>query len=122
METIRSNEEISQLFSNGKRFSNHYATIIISCSDEINEINSKQHGHNGRVAFIAGKKWGNAVWRNSSKRRLREICRALGGPWSSLDVIFIAKSSIMGASYSKVLNACEKTLKKGLHDCCGSEL
>ena len=90
--------------------------IFYHREDGLNNEEKVQHDHIGRVAFIAGKKWGNAVWRNSSKRRLREICRCLGGPWPSFDVIFIAKSTIMDASYSKVLNACEKTLARGLHD------
>lgn len=75
--------------------------------------NEKQHDPSGRVAFIAGKKQGNAVWRNAAKRRMREICRASGGPWQGYDVIFLAKSGIMKASYSKVLTACADAVKKG---------
>ena len=72
----------------------------------------KQHDREGRVAFIAGKKNGNAVWRNRAKRRMRALCRDLGGPWDGYDVIFLAKSSITGASYSKVLSAGDRTLDK----------
>ena len=64
----------------------------------------------GRVAFIAGKRNGNAVWRNAAKRRLRALCRDLGGPWPNFDVIFLAKKPLLKASYSKVMNACEETL------------
>lgn len=71
-----------------------------------------QHDRKGRVAFIAGKKLGNAVWRNSAKRRMRAVCHDLGGPWNGYDVIFLAKSSLTTASYSKVLSACDKTTKR----------
>lgn len=75
------------------------------------------HASHGRVAFIAGKKLGNAVWRNSAKRRLRAIVCDLGGPWSGYDVVISARSNILKASYSKVSDACEKALvKAGLHN------
>ena len=64
----------------------------------------------GRVAFIAGKRNGNAVWRNSAKRRMRAVCQELGGPWNGYDVIFLAKKSILEAPYSKVKNSCELAL------------
>ncbi len=74
--------------------------------------NEKQHDQIGRAAFVAGKKLGNAVWRNTSKRRMRALCRDLGGPWQGYDVIFLAKSNILRVSYSKVLKVCEDTLKR----------
>ena len=104
METIKSREDISDLFSRGGRLHTPYLTFIV--------LPAKQHGPGGRVAFIAGKKLGNAVWRNGAKRRMREVCRALGGPWQNYDVIFLAKSNILRTSYSKVLKACDETLKR----------
>ena len=100
---IKSSTEVSRVFTQGKRLNAHSLTLLVYESEE-------QHGHGGRVAFIAGKKLGNAVWRNSAKRRMRAICHDLGGPWRGLDVIFLAKSSLTEASYSKVLRACDKTL------------
>lgn len=105
METIKSNAEISLLFTHGKRLHTPYLTFIVV-------RNEKQHDPSGRAAFIAGKKLGNAVWRNGAKRRMRAICRELGGPWRGYDVIFLAKSNIVRASYSKVLAACDDTLKR----------
>ena len=106
MDTIKSSADISHLFAQGKRSSTPYLTLIVL-------RNEKQHDLNGRVAFIAGKKQGNAVWRNAAKRRMREVCRATGGPWKGHDVIFLAKSNIMKASYSKVLTACADAVNKG---------
>lgn len=104
METIKSREDISDLFSCGKRLHTPYLTFIV--------LPTKQHGPCGRVAFVAGKKLGNAVWRNSAKRRMRALCRELGGPWPGYDVVFLAKSGICKCSYSKVLAACDETLKR----------
>lgn len=69
-----------------------------------------QHGPGGRVAFIAGKKQGNAVWRNQAKRRMRAVCRDLGGPWTGLNVLFIANRKTTQSSYSKVLAVCENII------------
>lgn len=73
-----------------------------------------QHGQEGRVAFIAGKKLGNAVWRNKAKRRMRSLCKDCEGPWSKYDVIFLAKSQINEVTYSKVLDACNNLLQKSV--------
>ena len=104
METIKSKRDISDLFSGGKRVHTPYLTFIV--------LPKKQHGLNGRVAFIAGKKYGNAVWRNSAKRRLREVCRQVGGPWQEYDVVMLAKQNILTASYWDVVNACRRALEK----------
>ena len=112
METIKSSEEITRLFKQGNRFHTAHLTFIV--------LPQCDHGESsdGRVAFIAGKKLGNAVWRNRAKRRMRAICRDIGGPWKDLDVVFLAKKSITEAQYIDLLKACatiEKKLK-GLQD------
>lgn len=105
LDTIKSSADISTLFAQGKRSHTPYLTLIVL-------RNEKQHDPCGRVAFIAGKKLGNAVWRNAAKRRMREICRSNGGPWVGYDVIFLAKSNILKASYSKVHSACASAIEK----------
>lgn len=100
--TIKSSAQISQLFSSGKRLNTAAITLIVS----------EQHGHQGRVAFVAGKKNGNAVWRNAAKRRMRAVCHELGGPWPGYDVIFLAKRQTTTATYSKVLDATRKALSQ----------
>lgn len=103
VDTIKSSTEVSYLFTQGKRYHTPFVTFIVL-------QNAQQHDHPGRVAFVAGKKLGNAVWRNSAKRRMRALCRELDGPWAGYDVIFLAKRQLTSAKYSKVLNACEKVL------------
>ena len=112
MDIIKSSAEISEMFSRGKRIHTPFLTIVYASEKTEGAV---QHDLRGRVAFIAGKKHGNAVWRNSAKRRMRAICRELQGPWAGYDVIFLAKSPITRASYSKVLTACAKVVE-------GSEL
>lgn len=70
-----------------------------------------QHGPSGRVAFIAGKKNGNAVWRNSAKRRLRAVCHDIGGPWPELNVIFMANRKTTRVDYQKLVSTCEKIME-----------
>ncbi|MBR5259344.1 MAG: ribonuclease P protein component [Eggerthellaceae bacterium] len=111
MDTVKSSLEISNLFTSGRRLKTPYLTFIVGKQEDGNEVGIRQHGRHGRVAFIAGKKLGNAVWRNAAKRRMRAICRDLGGPWPGYDVIFLAKQSLPDATYSKVLKACEKTIQ-----------
>ncbi len=116
LDTIKSSADISWLFSHGRRLKNHYLTLIVRERATQENTGMEQHDLNGRVAFIAGKKLGNAVWRNRAKRRMRAICRDLGGPWAGYDVIFLAKSSIADATYSKVLKACDRTVHGSLLD------
>lgn len=98
--TIKSSTEISYLFSHGKRHATPFVTIIVFEGET-------EHGPGGRVAFIAGKKNGNAVWRNAAKRRMRALCHDLGGPWPDLNVLFIANRKTTKATYSKVLAMCK---------------
>lgn len=106
--TIKSSADVSRLFSQGKRFSTPFLSVLVLEQDH-------QHDHepsHGRVAFIAGKKLGCAVWRNSAKRRMRAIVHDLGGPWEGYDVVFLARAPILKASYVKVSAACKKALQK----------
>ena len=70
-----------------------------------------QHDHDGRVAFIAGKKLGNAVWRNRAKRRMREACREVGGPFPGYDVAFVARKRTTESSYGELVIHLHDNLK-----------
>lgn len=111
MNTIKSSSEISSLVSSGYRVHTSYLTFILG-ADQIEIEENERHDLRGRAAFIAGKKLGNAVWRNRAKRRMRSLCRDLDGLWGKRDVIFLAKSRLTEVSYSKVLKACQNALKR----------
>ena len=98
MEVIKSSSEISNLFKEGRRVKTPDVIILVL-------RNEKQHDLSGRVAFVAGKKMGNAVWRNRAKRRMRALCKDIGGPWKGLDVVLLAKKTIAEAQYVDLLQA-----------------
>lgn len=102
--TVKSSSEISYLFSHGKRHATPFGTVIVYRG-------GTEHGPSGRVAFIAGKKNGNAVWRNSAKRRLRAVCHDLGGPWPELTVLFVANKKTTKVAYDKVRDACGRVIR-----------
>lgn len=118
LDTIKSNAEISRIFSSKRRFSNQFVTFVVAEDKEIEYGGEslEEHDPRGRVAFIAGKKLGNAVWRNAAKRRMREIYRANSSLLAGKDLLFIARRPIMDASYSKVLDTCEQTMKRISHE------
>ena len=103
--TIKSSTEISYLFTHGKRLHTPYISFIV--------LPTKQpHDQHGRVAFVAGKKLGNAVWRNRAKRRMRYLCRDIDGPWIGYDVVFLAKKQTATVSYQLLREACSKLLSE----------
>ncbi len=105
LDIIKSSNEISSLFNKGRRLGTPNLTLIVL-------RNEKLHDLHGRVAFIAGKRLGNAVWRNRAKRRMRGLCKDLGGPFSGYDVLFIARKNTGDVSYSKMLADTKRVLEK----------
>ncbi len=110
MNIIKSSTEISHLFEYGTRYKCPFVTFIVNFYSDKQDNDSP--GKGGRVAFIAGKKLGNSVWRNSARRRMKAVCHDIGGPWADYDVIFLAKSTLMNESYSKVLRVCRETIQQ----------
>lgn len=102
---IKSNRDISRVFQEGHRYSRGSSSIIVY---ERNGL----HDQSGRVAFIAGKKLGNAVWRNRAKRRMRAACNDLGGPWNGYDVLFIAKKQTTEDAYDKLIKGYQQALEQ----------
>ena len=71
METIKSKRDFEEVFSGGKRVSHRLVrATVLKCNE----------GDLGKVAFVAPKRLGNAVYRNRCKRVLREAARACGFP------------------------------------------
>lgn len=102
---IKSGAEISLIFKEGKRISTSDITLIVV-------RNEKQHDQGGRAAFVAGKRLGNAVWRNRAKRRMRALYRETESLFNSYDVIFLAKKSINDASFDHLITNVKHAMKR----------
>jgi ribonuclease P protein component len=90
MGTIKSSREIDTVFRVARRAA-HPLIIVLATKTP------QGRGLTGRVAYIAGKKLGNAVVRNRSKRVLREAARRCRGPWEGHDVLLIARPGTRAA-------------------------
>jgi ribonuclease P protein component len=91
MSTIKSSREIQEVFAHSNRLA-HPLLVMLYAPTPANRAGD------GRVAFVAGKRLGNAVWRNRSKRVLREACRRAGGPWQGYDVVLMARGGTADVS------------------------
>jgi ribonuclease P protein component len=98
LRTIKNAREIDALFKCGDRNANSYV-VVLSAPTPFGR------GRLGRVAYIAGKRLGNAVRRNRVKRVLREAVRISGGPWPGFDVAVIARPKVAASSPEMVAGA-----------------
>lgn len=102
MKTIKSKKEFEQVFSGGRRYSHPLvrATVL------------REGPHAGRVAFVAPKRLGNAVFRNRCKRVLREAARSCGLPSDDADIILFATRATHDSSPDEVASALRKLMRK----------
>lgn len=100
---IKSSQQISDVLSKGKKIQSPLLTLFI--------CKATDRDPQGRVAFIAGKKLGNAVWRNRAKRVLRAAFREAGVSIAGQDVIFMAKKSTPEAGSTAVSIEIARLLK-----------
>jgi len=96
--TIKSSREIDSIFRDSRRVAHPLVIALIANTPE-------GRGHEGRVAFIAGRRLGNAVERNRAKRVLRAAVYRAGGPWPGHDVVLIATSRTGAASAEELERA-----------------
>jgi len=109
MRTIKSSREIDLIFRDSRRVSHPLAIALIARTPE-------GRGPGGRVAFIAGKRIGNAVKRNRAKRVLRETVRRSGVDWAGYDVALIARDatgSVSPADLDSMLSKLAKSVGPG---------
>jgi ribonuclease P protein component len=92
--TVRSPREIDELFRRGARSGDELLTVFVA--------DSAGPEGTGRLAFIAGRKVGNAVARNRCKRVMREAVRRAGAPWAGLDVALVARRTTTEASADRI--------------------
>lgn len=69
----------------------------------------------GQVAFLAGKKNGNAVWRNSAKRKLRAAWQQRKQEVGRFDIILLAHRNITKQSSHELARVLDDVLfREGL--------
>jgi ribonuclease P protein component len=88
MSTIRSSREIEGVFRAGRRSAGPLVIVLMAETPSGRDPS-------GRVAFIAGKRLGNAVKRNRAKRLLRAAFREAGGPQAHRDILLIARPDLL---------------------------
>ncbi|MCL1879876.1 MAG: ribonuclease P protein component [Actinomycetia bacterium] len=93
------------MFRTAERQTQRLLTLLWAGEDE-------DRGHDGRVAFIAGKRLGSAPSRNRAKRLLREAARQQGAPWPERRVLLIAREACAGASLLEVNGDLDKALRR----------
>ena len=103
METIKSRQDFERVFSRGRRYTNRLVRMTVAVADE---------GNPGRIAFVAPKRLGHAVFRNRCKRVLREAARTMGMPLEKHDIILFATRDTHDAKPDEVGAALQKLLKK----------
>ena len=94
MKTIKSKRDFERVFIEGRRANASRVRIIYMKDDGADT---------GRVAFVAAKRLGNAVYRNRCKRLLREASRACGLPTDSWSVILFATRKTHDAQYDDII-------------------
>lgn len=102
--TVRSPREIDELFRRGARSGDELLTVFVADSTAPDRA--------GRLAFIAGRKVGNAVARNRCKRVMREAVRRAGAPWDGRDVVVVARRAIASASPERIDRSLVAHLRK----------
>ena len=103
METIKSKIEFEKVFSRGRRYGHPLVRVTVLRDDATAQ---------GKVAFVAAKRLGNAVFRNRCKRVLREAARMCGLPADGVDVILFATRSTYASTPAEVSVALQKLLKR----------
>jgi ribonuclease P protein component len=98
--TIKSANEISFFFKKAQRVSTGSFVALLG-------EKNKGRGFRGRVAFIAGKRLGNAPQRNRAKRLMREAVRTSGIFQYGVDVIFIAREQTAQTAFDTIVRDVE---------------
>lgn len=99
--TIKSKSDFERVFTQGRRLSDRLLRMRVLARDD---------GSPGRVAFVAAKRLGNAVYRNRCKRVLREAARAACLPVDGFDVILLATERTHDSSPELVLESVARLL------------
>lgn len=103
LSTIKSSREIDNVFRMGRRSATPLVVVLRADTPDGRDPS-------GRLAFVAGKKIGNSVFRSRCKRVLRAAARHAGGPWPGSDVVLIARATTAVASSDDVGDAVRRAM------------
>lgn len=104
--TIKSGSQIDLIFNKGTHFNSRDISLISYADDEA------QRDPSGRVAVIAGKRIGNAVVRNRSKRVIRAAAQEVGLPCKGHDVVLIATRRTGSAPHSQLVGSLRMLMRR----------
>lgn len=103
---LRRSADVQRVRHEGQRWQHPYLILLVR--DRPSEVPAAP-----RIAFIAGRRIGNAVERNRVKRRLRETVRPyLTHIRPGVDLLFIARTAAVNASYRDLEHALRQLLKR----------
>ena len=105
MSTIKSSREIDAVFRTARRVAHPIVISLVMPTPEGRD-------QTGRVAFVAGKRLGNAVLRNRCKRMLRAAVQRRGGGWPGYDVALIARPGLPHAAGESIDKALESIAQR----------
>ena len=103
MQTLTTKQEFQKVYFDGRRFSHCLLRMVILKDDEF--VFSK-------VAFVAPKRLGNAVFRNRCKRVMRAAAYYCCFPQKGLHIIFFATPATYQARSTDIVAVMKMLLKK----------
>lgn len=103
MKTIKSKKDFEKVFKGGRRINHPLVRLTVLPGKE---------GVSSRVAFVAAKRLGNAVYRNRCKRVLRAAVQQSNFPSTGYEVILFSTNKTAQASSLDVACALNKLVSK----------
>lgn len=100
---IKKSKEIEKIIKKKHSLINEYYVIYIKKNIETSHF---------RLGVSVSKKIGNAVVRNTEKRRIREIFRNLKGELKNYDIFVVARENSLKLTFEEKKNAIIDLLKK----------
>lgn len=102
MRTITAKKDFDRAFSVGKRAGAGVVRVVVCESPD----------PRGRVAFVAPKRLGNAVFRNRCKRVLRACAREAGLPAEGRDVVLLATRETATGAHGDVVRGMRRSVER----------
>ena len=101
---LKKDIEFRRVYRRGKSFANKYLVLYIF----------KNSRDTSRIGISVSKKVGNAVTRNSIRRRIKEAYRLNGDSKvkGGFDIIFIARNACADADYMDIKKSINYLMKK----------